>query len=176
MQISEGVPSPLTFMSPLTPSRPAPDALWRALTRQAHRAFADGQDFRARQLYDEALSEAELVFVAAALPGNGEATYAAPVLYNVSCYNVAELARRQRDPHTEGIYIYRAFERLLRAAESRDTLYELRACAVRHLGVAVETLVAYLVQHDLSETANAHAERARLATLEVQDLHPVWAS
>jgi hypothetical protein len=76
---------------------PHPDRVvtWRALTLQGNLALERGDDVHARQLYEEALEEAENVFDAAVLLHDAEAARFAPLIYGTSCNNVVELARRQ---------------------------------------------------------------------------------
>jgi hypothetical protein len=142
----------------------APDQCWRALSARGEEAFAAGRDTQARQLYEEALEEAETLFSAAeASNGGAEAAGLAPVLYGTSCHKVAELARRQRDAATEGIYIYRAFERLVGAVESPEAAPALRAACLAGLEVALNALVFHLTEQGRVEKALLHSERARAA-------------
>jgi hypothetical protein len=145
-------------------SSAAPDQGWRGLSARGDEAFVAGRDAQARQLYDEALEEAETLFAAAELSnGSAEAAGLAPVLYNRSCQQVAELARRQRDAATEGIYIYRAFDRLIRAVESAEAAPALRSGALAGLELVLKELVRHLTEQGRVEKARCHTERARAA-------------
>ncbi len=109
-------------------------ALWRALTKEANVAFEQCHDVRARVLYEAALAEADALFAAATEHLSEDAIELAPTAYNLSCHNVAELARRQRDHATEGIFLHRAYERLvlcLRRTNRQEHATKDRARAAR---------------------------------------------
>ncbi len=89
---------------------------------------------------------------------------------------LAELARDLKDAETEGIFLYRVFERLVRVAECVDTPVALRLSCVRHLPLAVDALVGYLADQGLMGLASRHIERAQSATLEVERAAGVAAS
>jgi hypothetical protein len=152
-------------LAPFTVVSPRADrvATWRVLTLQGNLAFERGDDVGARQLYEEALAEAEHVFEAAALLGDAEAARFAPLLYGTSCNNVVELARRQRDPETAGIFLYRAVARLIGVAESAQVPLQLRARCLLHLEVAARALYRYFEEHGMWDAAAAFSERANAA-------------
>jgi hypothetical protein len=143
------------------------DAAWRALTREANLAFKAYRDGPARQLYEEALSEAERVLASAASTGDEEAIRLGPSLYKRSCHDIAVLARRQADVHTEGIFIHRAYERLVSVAESDESPPALRASCLRPLSVAWSELLQHLVENGLLQKAAEHSARAESAMLAV---------
>jgi hypothetical protein len=145
-------------------------ALWRALTQHGKQAFERQQDTRARHLYEEALAEAEALFKAAEETVGSATVRLAPMAYNTSCQNVAELARRQRDIETEGIFLYRAYERLVSVAESAKLPVELRSACVEQLSAAAEALIGYLSAHGLRDAAFTYTERAKAATFQVLGL------
>jgi hypothetical protein len=58
------------------------------LTGAANEAFASGDLHRAQALYEEALEEAERLF---ALSETAPHPAPAPVIYNISCHNLAEM-------------------------------------------------------------------------------------
>ena len=161
-----GSPSP----SSLAVSCGARAALWRALTQHGNQAFAQQHDTRARRLYEEALSEAEALFKAAEEPVSSATISLAPLAYNTSCQNVAELARRQKDTETEGIYLYRAYERIVSVAESVKLPAELRSACVEPMSAAAKALIGYLMAHGLRDAACTYAERAKAATFQVLGL------
>lgn len=151
-------------------------ALWRALTNEANVAFKRGHDVRARVLYEAALAEAEALFAAAAERLSDEAIDLAPTAYNLSCHNVAELARRQKDHATEGIFLHRAYERLVSIAESPSAPLPLRACCIRPLSAASASLIGYFAEQGKRAAAVACTERAKAATFEVLRLSEGAAS
>jgi hypothetical protein len=155
---SSSAPSPL----PAAAASATHDAAWRALTRQGNLAFKDRDTGRARRLYEEALCEAERVF-AAALPGDPEATRLAPSLYKRSCHDIAVLARHQGDVQTEGIFIFRAYERLVSVVEGDEFPLGLRCSCLRQLSLAWSELLAHLVEHGLLQKAAEHSQRAESA-------------
>ena len=142
-------------------------ALWRALTKEANAAFDQGHDVRARVLYEAALAEADSLFAAAAERLSEDAVDLAPTAYNLSCHNVAELARRQKDHATEGIFLHRAYERLVSVAESPAAPLRLRAGCIRPLSAASASLIGYFAEQGKRAAAFACTERAKAATFEV---------
>ena len=163
-------PARSSSTSQVLPSSAARVALWRGLTSQGTQAFEKGHDVRARQLYEEALAEAEEVFGAATNTNNPEAIRLAPLLYCISCNNIVELVRRQSDNETVGIFLYRAFAKLVSIAESPAMALELRARCALHLNVAAGALTRYLEQQGSWAAARAHGRHAENAIAEVQRL------
>jgi len=159
-----------TSTSQVLPSSAGRVALWRGLTSQGKQAYEKHHDVRARQLYEEALAEAEDVFATASHTDNPEAVRLAPLLYCISCHNVVELARRQNDAETVGIFLYRAFSRLVSTAESEQASLELRARCALHLNVAAGALVRYFEQQGMSQAARVHSDRVRVALAAVHRL------
>jgi len=159
-----------TSTSQVLPSCAGRVALWRGLTSQGRQAYEKGHDVRARQLYEEAMSEAEEVFSTATQTSNPEAVRLAPLLYCISCHNIVELARRQNDAETVGIFLYRAFSRLVSMAESEQTALELRSRCALHLNVAAGALVRYFEQQGMSQAARVHSERVNAAIAAVHRL------
>jgi hypothetical protein len=144
-------------------------ARWQTLTRQATQAFEERRSGWARQLYEEALSEADGVIAAAVLLPTEEVARLAPVLYDTSCRHVADLARKQQDAQTEGIFLYRSYERLVQLAEGANTPIALRLSCAAYIPVALDALVEYLSsQGSSSGLVSRHTERAATATREVE--------
>jgi hypothetical protein len=143
-------------------------ASWRVLTLQGNLAFEREENVSARQLYEEALAEAENLFDAAALLGDAEAARFAPFVYGTSCNNVVALARRQRDPETAGIFLYRAVARFVGVAESTRAPLQLRARCLLHLDVAANALYRYFEEHGMWDAAAAFSERANAALFAVE--------
>jgi len=152
------------------PSSGARIALWRGLTLQGNLAFERGHDVRARQVYEEALAEADELYALAALRHDKLAIRLAPLLYTMSCNNIIELARRQNDGETMGIFLYRSFAKLAGVTEATQASLELRWRSALNLRFATRALVRHLEQQGSTSVAQAHAERARLAVGEVRRL------
>jgi len=131
-------------------------------------AFEERRNGWARQLYEEALSEADGVIAAAVLLPTEEVTRLAPALYDTSCRHVADLARQQQDEQTEGIFLYRSYERLVQLAEGANTPIALRQSCAAYIPVALDALVEYLSSQGSSGLVSRHTERAVTATLEVE--------
>ena len=167
MNATRSFPVPAPVSSALPVSAAVHHARWQTLTRQATRALEEGRSGWARQLYEQALSEADGIIAAALLLPTEEITRLAPVLYDTSCRHVAELARQQQDSETEGIFLYRVYERLVQLAESAGTPIALRVSSMRYLPVALDALVDYLYNQGAGGLALRHTERAELAALEV---------
>jgi len=153
-------PSPTPPVDPL--------ALWRSLIQDGELAFERGQDVRARQLYGDALVQAEALFDIA-LRGDEEAIRRAPPVYCISCNNVVTLARRQGDDATASIFLYRAFARLLAVAESRAPIAFRARCAL-FLDGATCALIQHLTQIGEGDLAQDHRSRADTALERVQRL------
>jgi len=167
MNATRSFPVPAPVSSALPVSAAVHHARWQTLTRQATRALEEGRSGWARQLYEQALSEADGIIAAALLLPTEEITRLAPVLYDTSCRHVAELARQQQDSETEGIFLYRVYERLVQLAESAGTPIALRVSSMRYLPVALDALVDYLYNQGAGGLALRHTERAELAAMEV---------
>jgi predicted regulator of Ras-like GTPase activity (Roadblock/LC7/MglB family) len=161
----------LSLVASLPSGRPAPgvagESPWRSLTLRARQAIDQGDLGQARQLYEEALSQADGALVAAQLPANDQSVCLAPAQYHLACRNIAELARRQGDSGTEGIFIYRAYSRLIELAESVRAPLALRSSAVNQLDGALRALDRYIAQHGPSETLEGQTERVRAVTAAV---------
>jgi len=168
MNATRRFPVPAPVSSALPVSAAVHHARWQTLTRQATRALEEGRSGWARQLYEEALSEADGIIAAALLLPTEEITRLAPVLYDTSCRHIAELARQLQDPETEGIFLYRVYERLVQLAEGGDTPVALRSSCARYLPVVLDALVDYLSSQGASGLASRHVERAEIAVLEVE--------
>ena len=157
------------------PRQPAPRSpvdhltAWRDLIQQGELAFEQGQDVHARQLYGEALIEAEALFDVAMRGEEEEAIRRAPPVYCVSCNNIVTLARRQGDDATASIFLYRVFARLLSVAESRAPLTFRARCALFLYGAA-RALIQHLEQIGEAGLARDHQERANTAIERVRRL------
>lgn len=143
-------------------------ARWRDLTLEANLAVEREDEVRARQLFEEALAVAEELFTAAT--SDPEAARAAPLLHGSSCRSIVELARRQRDEQTAGIFLYRGVNRLIAATESQRDPLELRSRCLLHLQVASRGMYEYFEQHGMWDAAAAFSERANSAMFAVADI------
>ncbi|HKO94305.1 MAG TPA: hypothetical protein VJU61_24295 [Polyangiaceae bacterium] len=164
----------LSLVASATSPLPAPgvagESIWRSLTLRARQAIAQGDLGEARRLYEEALAEADAALVAAQLPANDQVICLAPAQYHLSCRNIAELARRQDDHGTEGIFTYRAYSRLVGLAESARAPLALRSSAVSQLDGALRALDRYTAAHGPKEALHGQTERVRAVTAAVLSL------
>jgi hypothetical protein len=145
-------------------------AAWRRLTLKGNLAIEAGHDIRARPYFEEALLAAEQMFAAAVLADDGDAAHFAPTLYGISCNDVVELARRQGDEVTVGVYLYRVAARLISVAESAQATFELRSRCLLHLAVASRALYRYFEQHGMWQAAQAYSGRENAALFSVQEM------
>jgi hypothetical protein len=146
------------------------ESAWRSLTLRARQAIDHGDFGHARRLYEEALTEADRALVAAQLPANDQIVCLAPAQLHLACRNIAELSRRQGDSGTQGIFIYRAYSRLVGIAESARAPLALRSSAVSQLDGALRALDRYIATHGPSETLKGQTERVRAASAVVLNL------
>lgn len=130
---------PIRMPGPL--AVPGDDRRWRHLTEKANRAYSRGDAAEARAIYLRALEEADRLFEAA-LDRSG--ALPAPVIYNISCHNLAELEERAGDAEAAEHHLRRAYERLVEAARSTACPLDLRVSCVQHLRHALAVLVRHL--------------------------------
>lgn len=140
----------------------ADDAIWRRITEAANATYRSGNFRHAMSLYHDALDEAERLFVKASSSiaflnevefGSHEENVSkhndsgvsvpVPVIYNISCHNLAEIVERSGDAEATENFLVRAYDKLLTSAGSPETPLPLRIDCVRHL----EHALALLVQH-----------------------------
>lgn len=156
------------------------DALWKALTQQGNAARAQGDAAAARALYEAALAEAERVFETAQGELMPDAAALAPVLYNISCSNLAQHRRELGDAAGALAALERAFERLAQTAgdppatSAPDAVTavtagataaprELRLSSAKHLQLAAAAFIEALVEQGERERAEACVRRANAA-------------
>jgi hypothetical protein len=144
-------------------------ASWQAHTLRANVAFEAGRDVEARRFHEEALAVADAM-LQASLETDRDAARYAPLLFGNSCNNIVELARRQEDVQTEGIFLYRAVERFIAVARSGRAPLRLRARCLLHLRVASESLYRYFERSGMWDAAASYTERANAAVFEVRRL------
>ena len=124
------------------------DRRWKNLMEQANMAYARGDIPLARSGYEDALAEAERLFeVAMERPSR----FPAPVIYNVSCHNLAELEDRHGDSGIAEAFYRKACDRLHDAARSPATPLAMRIACVQHLKPALAALARHLQMHGASE-------------------------
>lgn len=130
--------------APAAPSVPDPRAgNWKRLTEQANFAYAQGDMPLALAIYEEALTEAEKLIDAQL--GESE-TIPVPVMYNISCHNLAELFERSGEIRKAEHYYQLAYDRLMRAAQTPATTLPMRISCLQHLKHALAVLVRHLEQ------------------------------
>ncbi|WP_265975435.1 hypothetical protein [Brucella intermedia] len=117
------------------------DRRWKTLTETANHTYAQGEILLARTAYVDALEEAEQLFSAALVQS---CRFPAPVIYNVSCHNLAELAERFGDSREAEAFYRKAYDRLFAAARSPATPLKMRIACVQHLKQALAALVQHL--------------------------------
>lgn len=144
-------------------------ARWRTLTLDGNVAFEQGEEVRARQLFEEALAVAERMMAEAALPSDDPyAVDLAPLLHGIACNSIAELARHQGDRQTAGIYLYRRASSLISVIESPAAPLELRTRCLLHLKVASVGLYEYFEQTGMWDAAAAFSARTNAAMFMLQ--------
>jgi tetratricopeptide (TPR) repeat protein len=147
------------------------DALWKAFAQQGNAARTNGDVAGARSLYEAALAEAERVFEAARLERMPDAAALAPVLFNISCHNLAQLVLELGDAEGSLRLLERAFERLvLTAGEDIAAPFALRTSCARHLQVAAAALAEALLERGARERAEECVRRANAAIFAVVEL------
>lgn len=149
----------------VTPPRaqaPAADLAWRRLTAAANRHFAGRDDMIARDLYAQALAEAERLFDLAVGGGDVEAA----VIYNVSCQNAADLETTAGDTVAAITLLNRALDRLASAAASMQVTPGFRRACAQNLKFSLAAVLQQLRATDGSEADAARAiDTARRAAL-----------
>lgn len=154
---------PRYLASPPHPA--AADQNWRTLTEAANQAYAADDLQSALELYHRALVEAERLFTQALRTAM---SIPVPVIYNVSCHNLAEIARRAGHDDCAEALLMRAYDKLVTAAESPLTPLRLRLDCARHLKQALAILVQHLHRRNIpDERIAACVDRAKHAALTV---------
>ena len=117
------------------------DTVWRRITEAANAAYTGGDLLHAIGLYRDALDEAEQLFARAS---SSSVSVPVPVIYNISCHNLAEIVERSGDEIAAEDFLVRAYDKLLASAASPETPLPLRLDCVRHLKHALALLVQHL--------------------------------
>ena len=117
------------------------DRRWKRLTERGNEAYAQGDIPLARAYYADALTEADRLFDAA-LSSMG--SLPVPVIYNISCHNLAELFERSGSGKDAEAHYQKAYDRLLETAQSPTVPLGLRVSCVQHLKHALAVLVQHL--------------------------------
>jgi hypothetical protein len=160
-------PQTVTQYSPtlLSRSKVAGDDNWRRLTEAANQAYAANNLQRAFGLYCDAMEEAERLF---ALASQDDLSVPVPVIYNISCHNLAEIAHRSGDESAAEGFLVRAYDKLLTAAASPGTPLQLRLGCIQHLKHALTLLVRNLKHRGASDESIAeYVERAKTVAVAV---------
>ncbi|WP_299472879.1 hypothetical protein [uncultured Paracoccus sp.] len=124
------------------------DRRWKTLTETANQTYAQGEIPLARTAYLDALEEAEQLFAVALIQS---CRFPAPVIYNVSCHNLAELAERVGDSREAEAFYRKAYDRLIEAARSPATPLSMRIACVQHLKQSLAALAQHLRSHECEE-------------------------
>jgi hypothetical protein len=122
-----------------------------------------------RRRYEEALVVADELLEQALL-GNRDAARCGLLLFGTSCNNIAELAQRQGDVQTEGIFLYRAVERFISVAKAARAPLRFRVRCLMHLKVASDALYRYFEGRGMWDAAASYSEEANAAMFEVRRL------
>lgn len=146
-------------------SKVAGDDNWRRLSEAANHAYAANNLPLAFDLYRGAMEEAERLF---ALASQNDLSVPVPVIYNISCHNLAEIAQRSGDENATEDFLIRAYDKLLATAASPGTPLELRLDCIQHLKHALTHLVRGLRQRGASDERVAeYVQRAKTAAFAV---------
>lgn len=138
---------------------PVDDVNWRRITEAANAAYATSDLGRAFDLYRDALDEAERLFARASATGT---SVPVPVIYNISCHNLAEIAERSGDGAAAEGFLVRAYDKLLSSAASPNTPLPLRLDCTRHLKQALALLIQHLHRRGVPDaTIVNYVERAK---------------
>lgn len=125
------------------PALSSGDRRWKRFTEQGNKAYAQGDIPLALAAYTDALTEAERLFDAAGDWGS----VAVPVIFNISCHNLAELFERSGDAAKAEACYQMACDRLLETARCPSGPLELRIVCAQHLKHALAMLVQHLHRH-----------------------------
>ena len=125
-------------------SRAVGDRRWKQRTKQANRAYAQGDMALALAAYTDALTEAQRLFDCA---DTDHDMASVPVIFNISCHNLAELFERSGDMSKAEACYQMACDRLLAAARSASEPLALRIGCAQHLRHALAMLVQHLHRH-----------------------------
>lgn len=123
------------------------DGRWKRLIEQGNQAYAQGNIPLALAAYTDALAEAERLFDAA---DGDRGSVPVPVIFNISCHNLAELFEKSGDAAKAEAYYQMACDRLLETARCPTTLLDLRIVCAQHLKHALATLIQHLHKHGAS--------------------------
>lgn len=117
------------------------DELWKKLIAEANRAYERNDIDVARTIYGQALSKAEKLFDTAM---TGPGFLPVPVIYNITCHNIATLEEGQGNHAAARAYYRRAYDKLMEGAASPTVLLAQRVACVQHLKHALAALVQHL--------------------------------
>ncbi|MGO3934281.1 hypothetical protein [Rhodopseudomonas pseudopalustris] len=144
------------------------DDNWQRITEAANAAYVRNDLHRAHELYREALDEAEWLFARAWASGTSGMSVPVPVIYNISCHNLAEIAERSDSLADAECFLVRAYDKLLASAASAETPLALRLDCTRHLKHALAMLVQHLKRRRVSNAQiESYVDRAKTTALTV---------
>jgi hypothetical protein len=109
---------------PLSDDEKALETRWKTATTAGNHAWLEQDHREALRHYQEALFEMALM---------GGSPLLAPMAFNISCANVAEISARVSGRQTAAGWLLRAFDRLAAVADSATTPVGLRVNCIRHL-------------------------------------------
>ncbi|MDE1173181.1 MAG: hypothetical protein PW790_05835 [Parvibaculaceae bacterium] len=139
----------------LTPSRPAGDRRWKALTAAGNAAFAQGRREEAERCYAAALAEAEAAF-SAFRAGRSDPDLDAAAMLVIASANAADNWLDMGQGRRAGEQIVMLCRRLCAALESDDLALEVRERCFLHLRPAVMELMDKLPRAGWPADAVAH--------------------
>jgi len=143
---------------------------WGQLTLEGNLACERGEHIKARQSYAEALTIAEELMVAGVRAHDERAARFAPALYGISCNDIIELARKQDDGLTAGIFLCKLAGGYLSVMECAEAPVSLRTRCLLHSRVASATLCAYFEERGMWDAAETYSARANAAFFSLQAL------
>ncbi|MCK9550335.1 hypothetical protein [Aquamicrobium sp.] len=130
------------------PALSGSDRRGKRLTDQGNEAYAQGDISLALAAYTDALTEAERLFDAVA---GDRGSVPVPVIFNISCHNLAELFERSGETAKAEACYQMAYDRLLETARCPSGPLELRIVCAQHLKHALAMLVQHLHRHGAAD-------------------------
>lgn len=117
------------------------DQEWKQLTDKANKAYSARQTSLAEALYRDALAKAEMLFNEKAQVESKEIL---PVIYNISCHNLAELFENKGMNLDAEHFYTKAYDRLLKTANEHSAALPLRISCMQHLKHSLSVLIHFL--------------------------------
>lgn len=123
------------------------DRTWKQLTDKANKAYSASQIPLAEALYRDALEKAEMLFED---ESNNDNSIPLPVIYNISCHNLAELCEHQGMTEEAARFYKQAYDRLLSTANEPCAALQLRLSCMQHLKHTLSVLIHFLQRNGAS--------------------------